>query len=270
MSAGYIILLVLIFLIMFGAGQRVLDRMRMNDAWALFIMVAIAIGVAIPAISIGKHFEFSIGGFLIPFLVCVYLLIKAGWSWDLFRAFLGTILTAGIIIGLEYALPASPEKVLVDYMYLYGIVAGLTAYLLGRSRRNAFICSVLGISLARVIQYIINISTGIKDSVLALGSAGAFDSMVIAILFAVGLCELLGESLERIMGEKTKQNYNYVDGEFVPKSKNINNKNAIYSNDEQLRMSAIDNVKTDGNLVSLNKESKNINTNGNQVKRSKK
>ena len=167
MTVGYIILLVLIFLIMFGAGQRILDRMRMNDIWALVVMIAVAIGLALPTIRIGAHFEFNIGGFLIPFGVCIYLLIKVGWSRDLFRAFLGTIVTAGIIIGLEYLLPAKPENVLIDYMYLYGIVAGLVAYVLGRSRRNAFICSILGISLARVIQFIINIASGVESTKLS-------------------------------------------------------------------------------------------------------
>ena len=218
MSTGYIILLVLIFLVMFGAGQRVLDRMRMNDTWALIVMIAIAVGLAIPTIRIGNNFEFNIGGFLIPFVVCIYLLIRVGFSWDLFRAVLGTIVTAGIIIGLEYLLPATPEKFLLDYMFIYGIVAGLVAYVLGRSRRNALICSVFGITLARVIQFVINICTGVHSSVLSLGSAGAFDSMVIAILFAVALAELLGEGFERLKkGKRTEDKYNYENGRFVTK-----------------------------------------------------
>ena len=256
MTAGYVILLVLIFLIMFGAGQRILDRMRLNDTWALVIMIAIAIGVAIPAIRIGKHFEFSIGGFLIPLGVCVYLLIRVGWSRDLLRAFLGTIITAGAILGLEYLLPARPENVLIDYMFLYGIVSGLVAYLLGRSRRNAFICTVLGISLARIIQYIINVSTGIKNCVLSLGSAGAFDSMVIAILFAVGLCEVLGEGLERLCGEKTKQKRNFENGRFVAKKLEEKGEDARLSKDEHLRATATENVKMDGNLTSKGKLNK--------------
>ena len=231
MSAGYIILLVLILLVMFGAGQRVFDRMRMNDTWALVIMIAIAIGLAIPTIRIGKNFEFNIGGFLIPFGVCVYLLVRVGWSWDLFRAALGTLITAGAILGLEYLLPASPEKFLLDYMFVYGIVAGLVAYLLGRSRRNALICSVFGITLARVIQFVINICTGVKSSVLSLGSAGAFDSMVIAILFAVGLCEVLGEGLEKLRKKnKTEDKYVFENGRFVDKK---DAKNEHVSNEQK-------------------------------------
>lgn len=229
MTVGYIILLVLIFLIMFGAGQRILDRMRMNDIWALVVMIAVAIGLVLPTIRIGAHFEFNIGGFLIPFGVCIYLLIKVGWSRDLFRAFLGTIVTAGIIIGLEYLLPAKPENVLIDYMYLYGIVAGLVAYVLGRSRRNAFICSILGISLARVIQFIINIASGVESTKLSLGVAGAFDSMIISILIAVGLCEIIGESFERFAKEKTKERKDFIDGKFVDKSDVNKQKNAQMS-----------------------------------------
>ena len=236
MSTGYIILLVLILLIMFGAGQRVLDRMRMNDTWALIVMTAIAIGLAIPTIRIGRNFEFNIGGFLIPFGVCIYLLIRVGISWDLFRAILGTVVTAGIILGLEYLLPASPENFLLDYMFIYGIVAGLVAYLLGRSRRNALICSILGVTLARVVQFIINICTGIKSTVLSLGSAGTFDSMIIAVLFAVALSELLGEGLEKLKkGKKTKDKYDFENGRFVSKKSKKTMNEQISSNKKEIK-----------------------------------
>ena len=134
----------LILLIMFGAGQRILDKLRLSDRWAIAILVAIVIGIIIPPIRIGSMFSFSIGGFLIPFGLCVYLLIRAGWSMDLVRAFSGTILTACVILLLEIFLPSeTPENIIIDNTFLYGIVAGLIAYFLGRSRRNAFVCSVL-------------------------------------------------------------------------------------------------------------------------------
>lgn len=55
MSISMIIILTLIFLVMFGLGQRLLDKMRLSDKWALGIMVAILVGMFIPAIYIGKY-----------------------------------------------------------------------------------------------------------------------------------------------------------------------------------------------------------------------
>lgn len=208
------IITALILLIMFGAGQRILDKLRLSDKWAIVILVAIAIGIIIPPIKIGSVFSFSIGGFLIPFGLCVYLLVRAGLSMDLVRAFTGTILTASAILLLEIFLPSNtPEDVVVDNTFLYGIVAGVIAYVLGRSRRNAFVCSVFGITLASVCVFIYNMVLGVPTT-LALGVGGAFDSIILSVLIAVGLAELIGKTAEVVVG-KEKKVYSYEAGEFV-------------------------------------------------------
>ena len=208
------IITALIILIMFGAGQRILDRLRLSDKWALAILALIVVGIIIPPIKIGSMFSFSIGGFLIPFALCVYLLVRAGWSMDLVRAFTGTILTASAILLLEIFLPSeTPEQIVVDNVYLYGIVAGIIAYALGRSRRNAFVCSVFGITLASVVIYIYNRVQGAEVS-LSLGVGGAFDSIVLAILISVGLAELIGKTAEVVVG-KTEKVYDFEASRFV-------------------------------------------------------
>ena len=156
MSVSLWMIWIVILLIMFGVGQRILDELRLSDKWALVILVSICIGIIIPPIWIGEYFCFSIGGFLIPLALSIYLLISCG-KRDLLRSIAGTILVAGIIYGLEWILPADPENVLIDNMYVYGVVAGLVAYILGRSRRNAFVSCLFGITLAQLIQWIINI-----------------------------------------------------------------------------------------------------------------
>lgn len=209
MSVTLWILTALIILLMFGAGQRILDQMRLNDKQALMILLAIVIGIIIPPIYIGKYFCFSIGGFLIPFAICVYMLVSAGWSRDLLRAFIGTILVAGIIYALDWLLPAAtPEDVVVDPMFVYGIVAGIVAYMLGRSRRNAFICSVFGITLAMLVQFIINVAMG-APTVLGLGVGGAFGTIVISTIISVGLCEFLGRAFETAKKDENKKKFNY-------------------------------------------------------------
>lgn len=209
MSVSLWILSALIILIMFGAGQRILDQMRLNDKQAIFLLLAIVVGIIIPPVYIGKYFCFSIGGFLIPFLICVYMLFSAGWSRDLLRAFIGTILVAGIIYGLEWLMPAeTPEDVIIDPTFVYGIVAGIVAYLLGRSRRNAFICAVFGISLAMTVQFIVNMAKG-TPTLLGLGVGGAFNTIIIATILSVGLCEFMGRAFETAQKDEEKKVFNY-------------------------------------------------------------
>ncbi len=221
MSFGLVVLTVILITLMCGAGQRILDKMRLNDKWALILVLAMVVGILIPPIKITSNFSFSIGGFLIPFGICIYMLIANGLNFDLFRAIMGTIITAGLILLAQWLLPSkTPEDIVVDITIIYGIIAGLVAYILGRSRRNAFICSVFGLTLASVIQFFISMARG-QIVPLSLGSGGAFDSMVLSIVIAVGLCELVGTTAEIIVGKSRKKAFDMETGEFVE----IENKN---------------------------------------------
>ena len=68
--------------------------------------------------------------------------------------------------------------------------------MLGRSRRAAFICGVLGVILADIAVAVINWLSGVETT-LRLGAAGAMDTVVISGLLAVLFSELAGELLER-------------------------------------------------------------------------
>lgn len=213
MSLSVSIITALIILIMFGAGQRILDRMRLSDRWALAVLAAIVVGVIIPPIKLSNNFSFSIGGFLIPVGICVYLMIKAGWNKNLARAIIGSIITAALIVLVQVLMPSrTPQDIIVDNTYIYGLIAGVVAYLLGRSRRNAFICSVLGLTLSSIGVYVYNMIVGVQTS-LHLGVGGAFDTIVISTLISVGLAELIGKTIELVQGKADKV-YNYEAGEF--------------------------------------------------------
>ena len=215
MSFSLVVISILIIALICGAGQRVLDKMRMSDKWALVILVGIAVGIVLPPISIGKYFTFSIGGFLIPLAVCIYLLIRTGLSMDLLRAFFGSLVTAGLILLIQYLMPSkTPEDIVIDNTWLYGLVAGVVAYVLGRSRRNAFICSVMGIFLASLIQFLINAGLGVMTP-LRLGLAGAFDTVILSTLIAVGLSEAMGETIEAVVGKTPAKVFDFESGEFV-------------------------------------------------------
>lgn len=230
MSVSLIILSVIILLIMFGAGQRILDGLRLNDKEALMILILICIGILIPPIWIGKYFCFSIGGFLIPFGLSIYLLISCGISRDLLRSIFGTIIVAGLIIALEWILPADPESVLIDNTYVYGVVAGVVAYVLGRSRRNAFISCLFGLSLAQLIQWIINWAKN-TPTILGLGVGGAFGTYIVAIIISVAVSEFLGRCFEYAQIKREYKEFNYETHAFDSvKNGNLQDNNSQIKN----------------------------------------
>jgi len=199
-SIGMILLTAVAVLIFFGVSQRVLDRMRLSDRAALIIVAAMFFGTLIPDIRIGMV-QFNIGGAVIPVAVCLYLIIRAETGKEKLRAVIGSILTAGVIYVLGLVMPNEPEQIVIDPNYIWGIVGGLAAYILGRSRRNAFICGVLGVLLADITVAVVNWSQGVNQP-LVLGGAGVMDAMVISGILGVLLAELIGEIAERIVRGK--------------------------------------------------------------------
>ena len=196
MSVGLILLAAVSALVLFGVAQRVLDRMQLKDRAALIIAAAIFFGGLIPDIRIGRV-AVNLGGAVVPLGVCVWLLIKTDTRKEAVRALVGSVLTGAAVYALGRLFPAEPEDFVIDPHYLYGIAGGVIAYLLGRSRRAAFICGVLGVILADTATALINWGNGVKTT-LVLGGAGAMDTIVISGILAVLLAEMVGEILERM------------------------------------------------------------------------
>lgn len=203
MSVGMILLLVAALLVIFGLGQRVLDRMRLSDRGALIAMAAIFIGGLIPDITLGPV-RFNIGGAVVPVLICIYVLARADSAGDFWRGIIGSILTAGAIYALDHFLPSDPSAIVIDPNYLYGIAAGVIAYILGRSRRGAFISAVLGLVLCDLFIGIMNRVRGINQ-VIQIGTGGMLDAIVISGIIAVLLAEFVGEAIERMVRGRGRQ-----------------------------------------------------------------
>lgn len=197
MSAGTMLLLIAAILVFCGLLQRVLDRMHLTDRQALLIIGAMLIGTWLPNLRWGS-FGISIGGAIIPLGVCVYLFVRADTSLERWRTALGTVLTGGAVYALSALLPGEAEAMLFDPMWLYGVCGGVIAWVIGRSRRAAFVCGVAGVLLADLVNAIVILMQGYRTQ-LILGGGGIADASVISGVIAVMMCELVGETIERFV-----------------------------------------------------------------------
>ncbi len=201
MPLGMIALLVVGVLVYFGLAQRILDRMRLTDKQALLFIGAIVVGsfIDIPLMTNPVEVSINVGGALLPILLSVWLITKADETVERIRAILAAFLVAGAVwLGSRY-LPYEPENMFLDPKLIYGISAGIIAYLAGRSRRSAFIGGVLGIVLSDIVHMVTLINAGIPGRT-DLGGAGVFDVTIIAGLVAVMVAELVGETREKLQG----------------------------------------------------------------------
>ena len=214
MTIGFISLIITGLLILFGAGQRVLDRLRLTDKQAILFIVLIIAGGFVPEIGVTEDFSFNIGGALIPLALCVFLWFKADTALERARCLVASLITAIAVHLLGRYMPADPAQLTMDPGWAYGIAAGLIAWALGRSRRGAFIAGTLGVMLSDVGNWMYVRSLGV-DQKLVLGGAGGFDVIVIAGLLAVLMSELVGELVERIKRGRQLPTREFRNGDFV-------------------------------------------------------
>lgn len=216
MSLGSIILIGVTVLIFMGLAERVLDRLRLSDKAAITIIIAMVLAtIFIPDINITERVSFNIGGFIIPLGLAIYLFAKAETGKEKWRAVFAAVIAGASIWAVQrYVLPAEPEAQRIDPNYVYGIMGGLIAYILGRSRRSAFVAGIIGVFISDTIQLVINTVNNVP-SPTRFGGAGAFDTAMIAGVLAVIIAEVIGEARERLQGGTSKKNMHFEKGHFV-------------------------------------------------------
>ena len=213
-TIGFILLILTAALVLFGAGQRALDRLRLTDRQALLFIALIIGGGLLPDIPVTNRFSFNLGGALVPLILCGTLWAKADSGIERLRSLLAAFVTAAAVITIGRLLPEEPEAMPFDVNYLYGIAAGAVGWLFGRSRRSAFIAGVLGTVLAHLAGAGMVWARGVEQR-LVLGGAGGFDVIVISGLLAVLMCELFGEAAERIVRGGRPPERALRNGEFI-------------------------------------------------------
>lgn len=203
MSAGMMLLTIGAVLVFCGLLQRVLDRMYLTDRQALVLIGLMLVGTFLPSLQLGSV-AVNLGGAVIPLGVCGYLFVRADTNAERWRTLLGVVLTGGAVYALSALLPSEAELLPMDPIWLYGLCGGLVAWLIGRSRRGAWICGVCGIILADLVSSVVAWAQGSAFQ-LVLGGAGIADATVISGVMGVWACELVGEAAERLQRAKTKR-----------------------------------------------------------------
>ncbi len=203
MPIGVILLIITAVLVYFGVAQRILDRMRLNDRTALLFIITMIAGSFLPDIPIGGGLSINIGGGIIPVALAVYLIVTADEASEKNRAIIASIITGAVIYATGRFLTGEPETIFIDPIYMFGLLAGLVAYLIGRSRRGAFAAGILGVVVSDIAYAIENSITNTPGRT-AIGGSGIFDTVVVAGLIAVVLAEIVGEAREKLQGGTSK------------------------------------------------------------------
>ncbi len=221
MVVGIVLLLIISSLIYFGFIQRVLDHLHLSDKAALFIIFLMIVGsfIDIP-LTKRPNITLNVGGALIPILLAIYVLTKADTNRERFQAIVASLLTGlAIYITSTFLLGHTlPQKDFIDSSLLFAIVAGVFAYLLGRSRRGAFVAGIGGITFYNLFNCL-KFALADQPSTVKFGGAGIFDTLVLSSVLALGLTELYGGIIERLF-TKTDRNEDSRQIDFLNHERN--------------------------------------------------
>lgn len=201
MALGLVLLAAVSVLILFGAAHRVLDRMYLSDGGALLFIVGMIVGsfIEIPLYRGVSRITLNLGGALLPLGLAVYVLARAGTAWERWRAVLAAIATTVAIYVLSKVMNFGEKQMFVEPLLLWAAIAAAFSYLVGRSRRTAFISATLSLIGLDIVHAIEAFATG-NRAATRIGGGGGFDSIVLAGLLAVFLTEIFGEARERLGG----------------------------------------------------------------------
>ena len=164
MSLGIILLVLASLVVLFGLAEQVLDRLYLNDKQALLVIGGMVVGsfIDIPLYRGTPGISVNLGGAIIPLGLAIYVLARAGTAKELSRGILGAVLAGLAVYGVSKLYDFDTYIGFIDPQYLWGILAGGIAYVIGRSRRLAFISGVLGIILADIGHIIETFARGFR------------------------------------------------------------------------------------------------------------
>jgi uncharacterized membrane protein len=201
-SVGVILLIIVEIIIYLGLAEQMIDKLGLNRRELLIFFTLMIVGsfIDIP-ISSTPDITVNLGGALTPVVLAIYILSKADDKIEVFRTLIAVAITGGVIYGLTQIYQFEEGHTFIDSNYLFPIVAGITAYVIGHSRRASFIAGTLGFVIYDLI-HLFRITLGGVPGKAAIGGAGIFDSIVISGILAVLLSEVVGEFIERIVSDK--------------------------------------------------------------------
>jgi len=199
MTIGLIILGVVSILTFFGLMERFFIKLGIKSWIALILVVGLVVGAVVPAIRFSENFSINIGGFIAPLTVMVVLLSIAKNRSEAFRAVVSCLAVAAVAVATRMLLTPLNASLILAASLIVGFVGGAAAFLSGHTRVATVSSAIGGIVLGDLIIGLIRFFAG--GEAISLGTQGVFDSIIIATVFGLLLCEAI-QAIKRVNSTK--------------------------------------------------------------------
>ncbi len=176
--------------VFFGAAERFFRRIGIPNWSAFLLVLALVAGAVVPEITAGG-FSMNLGGFAVPAVIAVICAFMIGWDGELFRGGIAVLAAASVYVATRMLIMPDSAAMTVTASAVGGFLVGAVSYLISGSRLGTAMAATGGTVIGDLAVSVIY-RFFIDGSGVSLGTRGAFDSMVIALVFGLLLYEIIG------------------------------------------------------------------------------
>ncbi len=184
MIIGLVLLGLVVALLFLGIAQRVFKSFGISY-WLAFVVVAALIGSAfIPTFTAGGV-SVSVAGFITPILAATVFFVLSYRSGELLRAIVALASVFATYVAIAVMLPRVLDE--TSAADISGVLCGIVAFAVGKTRVSVLASTFGGMALGDVIASVVSMFA--YGGAPRVGSAAAFDAIIIASVLAIVLFE---------------------------------------------------------------------------------
>lgn len=190
MTIGLILLAAVAVFLFFGGSERFFSKLGIPSKAAFLIVLSLVLGTVIPTLSFGSVLTVNLGGFLIPLAIMTVFLFRCNSAGERLKALLSVAAVAAVCVAVRMLIPGTSAGLAVTISVVTGFVGAAVACMVTGSRVAALAGVLGGVVLGDIVTSLVY-RFFIDGSVVSLGTAGAFDSVIIGVVFTVIIAEAL-------------------------------------------------------------------------------
>ncbi len=185
-TIGLIILGILAVMLFFGAAEKYFDRLGLTSWLTFLLLLALIIGAVVPEIKT-EGVVITVGGFIVPTVVAVIVLVFAVKSGEAVRTVIAILVTAAVTAMFRVLMGTETSGAVITFSLLVGFVGGAAAYLSAGSRLGTIAGAIGGCVIGDTVTAAI--IGGMNGGAMTIGGYGIFDGMIIAAAFGLIMAE---------------------------------------------------------------------------------
>lgn len=206
---GIAILAVVLVMMFFGFGERLLRGTGVPYWLAFIISVAFIAAFFIPEIKVGKVIV-NAAGFILPFLVSVLFSAMIGFKLPLVRALLSMAAVGASVFAVRMLCMNLKENSVTVATLVSGFLSGLIGYFISGKARGMIASVMGGVVIGDFVFALIDYYVYNADAIY-LGLRGSYNTVIIGSVLGLLISGLLSAVIRTLNAKKAAKHLSFTE-----------------------------------------------------------